>query len=352
MIVLFTGNVDGGIIQLTHMIAVTLKKMGRAVAVFCKENANLKGDLFDIYRYENFVTINCKDRRVIEIAHKIDSLSPDIVLFLDNSPISAEVLLSVSHKSKRVFSIHDVVPHSGSSGSILERIKLWIKARIRKKALIASDKILLYSQSSKQIFGTLYPQCAKKSIYIKLGAHLVTEKESKLPEIHNSDFILFFGRIDGYKGADFLVKEFAEHFADTDMHLVLAGKPLPGFELPPVTSCPNIHIVQRHIMDEEMNWLFQNCSCVVLPYRDASQSGIIPIAYHYGKPVLVSNLPGLTEYVISGQTGEIYNNELDFPAKLKNLYYNAGNMREGVISYYRSELDWEYTLKKMLEQII
>ncbi len=52
----------------------------------------------------------------------------------------------------------------------------------------------------------------------------------------------------------------------------------------------NITLVHREILDNEVHTYFETCELVVLPYLDATASGIIPIAYAFGKPVLATNV--------------------------------------------------------------
>jgi glycosyltransferase involved in cell wall biosynthesis len=62
-------------------------------------------------------------------------------------------------------------------------------------------------------------------------------------------------------------------------------------------------ILNRYIRDDETVQLFQSASVVVLPYIESSQSGVIPLAYTYGKPVVATAVGGLPEMVIHGVTG-------------------------------------------------
>ena len=62
-------------------------------------------------------------------------------------------------------------------------------------------------------------------------------------------------------------------------------------------------IINKKILIHEVGLLFQRASVVVLPYVDATQSGVIPIAYAYAKPVIATRVGGLPEVISDGRTG-------------------------------------------------
>ena len=71
-------------------------------------------------------------------------------------------------------------------------------------------------------------------------------------------------------------------------------------------SIAYIHILNRRIPYREIPNLFYGAKFLILPYIDASQSGVIPLAYTFSKPVIVSNVGSLSEYVDHGKTGLIF----------------------------------------------
>jgi glycosyltransferase involved in cell wall biosynthesis len=118
--------------------------------------------------------------------------------------------------------------------------------------------------------------------------------------------VMFFGRIEAYKGIDTLLTawrlltERADDCA-TGVRLVIAGpcgKDMRLGELPPCTE-----VRDRHIGDDEGIDLFRQAALLVLPYRDATQSALIATAYRFGVPVLATETGALPEYVVPGETG-------------------------------------------------
>ena len=66
--------------------------------------------------------------------------------------------------------------------------------------------------------------------------------------------------------------------------------------------------INEYVPDEKVNLYFSACDLVVLPYKKASQSGIIPIAYNYNKIVLASDINGLNEFIYEGKNGYLFDN--------------------------------------------
>lgn len=117
--------------------------------------------------------------------------------------------------------------------------------------------------------------------------------------------ILFFGRIWEYKGLEYLIR--AEPSITTRVpkaRIVIAG------EGEALTDYRNMMVHPEHfqvhntyISEDQQNVLFRQASVVVLPYIDASQSGVIPLAYTFAKPVVATTVGGLPEMVDDGCTG-------------------------------------------------
>lgn len=139
------------------------------------------------------------------------------------------------------------------------------------------------------------------------------EARSALGVEGKAKVILFFGQIKEVKGLDLLLQAMpAVLEANPDAVLLIAGKPwkcdFSVFEgmikkLGLVQHCIT-HI--RFIPDEELPKYYAACDVVALPYRRIYQSGVVLMAMSYGKQVLVSDLPGMTEIVIDGETGLVF----------------------------------------------
>ena len=104
----------------------------------------------------------------------------------------------------------------------------------------------------------------------------------------------------------------------------------------------------RYIPDSEIVNYFSAADVVALPYKNASQSGVIQIAYHYDTPVVVTNVGGLSEMVDEGNSGNIIPPE-DPIALAKTISVNLknGNYHKMVdfISEYKNNFSWGKFIK-------
>ncbi len=122
-------------------------------------------------------------------------------------------------------------------------------------------------------------------------------------------YILFFGFIRDYKGLDLLLKAFAdERFRDMPLRLLVAGEfytdPKPYHELIEKGAIGDRVILHNNfIPNTEVINYFCAASLVVQPYKDATQSGITQIAYHFDKPMVTTNVGGLSETIADNKVG-------------------------------------------------
>ncbi len=121
-----------------------------------------------------------------------------------------------------------------------------------------------------------------------------------------TNIILFFGLIENYKGIRYLIE--AEPIITAQIpnaKIVIAGKGDFSKYRMLIKNSTAFEIINEYIPDEKVAELFERASLVVLPYTDAAQSGVLTIAYSFRKPLVVTNVGGLPEAVVDGETGLI-----------------------------------------------
>lgn len=110
--------------------------------------------------------------------------------------------------------------------------------------------------------------------------------------------VLFVGRIRPYKGVDLLLEAWASrNFGGAE--LVIAGEG----RIPSAVALPSVRVINRWLSEREIEELIASAALVVLPYREASQSGIVPIAKALGVPVVATPVGGLPEQFINDVEG-------------------------------------------------
>lgn len=154
----------------------------------------------------------------------------------------------------------------------------------------------------------LYPH----PLYDHFGA-LMDETEARkqlgLPE--TGKILLFFGFIRDYKGLDLLLRAYADaRLQNEQVHLVVAGEFYNNSEkyyaLEKELGLKQPVIWRTEfILDEQVRVYFSAADLIVQPYKTATQSGVTQIAYHFRKPMLVTNVGGLAEIVPNGKVGYV-----------------------------------------------
>src|SRR5690606_14797473 len=109
-------------------------------------------------------------------------------------------------------------------------------------------------------------------------------------------YLLFFGFIRKYKGLDILLKAMAdERIKNAGIRLIIAGEYYGDqayYEqlMDDLGIRGRLHLFTEFIPNEDVKYYFSAADCVVQPYRTATQSGISQIAYHFEKPMIVTNV--------------------------------------------------------------
>jgi glycosyltransferase involved in cell wall biosynthesis len=119
--------------------------------------------------------------------------------------------------------------------------------------------------------------------------------------------LLMFGLIRPYKGLDVLLEAIAR-CAKPSLMLSVVGEPWQDpasirAQVERLGLEGKVDLVLRYVPDAEAAEYFERADVVVLPYRSVTGSGVVPLAWHYGKPVVASDLPGFSELVSHGDNG-------------------------------------------------
>ena len=128
---------------------------------------------------------------------------------------------------------------------------------------------------------------------------------------NDSLVLLFFGYVRKYKGLDILIEAFPKILSqNSNAKLLIVGEfyddPKSYLDLISKLKIENsVKVVNQFVPNEEVAKYYQVSDVVILPYRSATQSGILNVAYGFNKPVVVTDVGGLAEFVDEGKTGFI-----------------------------------------------
>lgn len=211
-----------------------------------------------------------------------------------------------------VHTLHDLDPHVGAPYGWL--LRLWNRAVLRSASHILihgvryRERLLDRGLKAGQITCT-------PLLHLFLGHTWLGEVEALADRVRYEPCVLFFGRLEPYKGIAHLLTAWAmtDDRIRRSARLVLAG---PGdlSRLWAGALPPGVEVRNRLIEDTEALDLFRRCSFLVLPYRGATQSALIPAAYFFHKPVIAAPSGALDEYIEDGETGWVI--EPEHPASL------------------------------------
>ena len=287
--------------------------------------------------------------------------SPDVVIFRFWNPFFGISLgfiaryLKRKNFSKPLLSICDnIIPHENFFGSNL----------LTKFYLKYIDGFIVQSETVKNELKTLKPNAKVVKrfhpIYDIYGSKIDKEESRKELGIKSKHVMLFFGIIREYKGLDVLLESInilnnqlddfhllivGECYEDTNKYLSLIKK----YKLDHLVT-----FINDYIPNSEVAKYFSCSDVTVLPYKTASQSGVMQIAYNFDIPVVTTNVGGLSEYIDDGATGILL--ESNNPLKLSEvLYENFKNNNFGIFSNnikkYKKKFSWEYFIKGIDEII-
>ena len=218
---------------------------------------------------------------------------------------------------KTMLTVHDPIPHGKIS---------WFDNFFRRKLYFRANKNLLFLSKSLLIpFCKKYGFKKEKIYFSSLSVYDILNQYDKKNNVYG-EYILFFGRIEPYKGVELLIDAFARTgLSSKGVKLVVAvnGK----FKYNSDVS-GNVIVINRFIENSELANLIFYSKYVVLPYLTATQSGCVMSAFAFNKPVLATNVGDLPLTVKDGELGIICNpNDVNGLAKAIDKMYE-GNLEQ------------------------
>jgi len=246
----------------------------------------------------------------LKTGNRIKKERPDLVLVRYWIPFMGPALGTILRKIRknghtRIIAVLDnVIPHEKRPGDI----------PFTRYFLKPVDAFVSMSQEvlkDLRRFDTRKPAVfSPHPLYDNYGEALPkTEARIKLGLPADGKYLLFFGFIRKYKGLDLLLEAMAQpEVAAMNVQLIVAGEYYGDKEeyemlIDKLQLRDRLHLFTDFIPNEAVRDYFSAADCVVQPYRTATQSGISQVAYHFEKPMIVTEVGGLPEIVPDNQVG-------------------------------------------------
>lgn len=245
----------------------------------------------------------------IKVGLSLYKARPDLIIVRYWIPFMAPCLgtiLSITKRNKhtKVIAIVDnMIPHE----------KRFADNLLTKYFVRAVDGFLTMSNKVQQdvkLF-TNKPSCVSPHpIYDHFGEAMPTSEARKLLHLQDHDkVILFFGFVRAYKGLDLLIEAMSDPAIQAaGIKLVIAGEfyesPTPYLDQIEALGLSNcISVYNEYIGEKDVKLYVSAADFIIQPYRNATQSGVTPMAYHFLKPMLVTNVGGLADTVPHDKVG-------------------------------------------------
>ena len=216
------------------------------------------------------------------------------------------IALALNRKTHTYQVIHDVIPHEND-----RQVKgVDFMNRIVCKII---DTIVLCSLKYVADIAQQYSISPDRVKHLELWRRYPDYTKP----VH-SGHVLFFGRINPYKGADNLL-EIVDLCPDIHFDIIGRVDPQMTHIVQELEKKENVHVQKGYVSDDDMKNAFINCDWVIVPYNSASQSGIIIDAYKYSRPVIAFDVGAISEQVDDNKSGYLIpaGDNMAFAAKIK-----------------------------------
>lgn len=289
-----------------------------------------------------------------KVGKEIKNLSPDLVIIKYWMPFMAPCfgkiarIIKKNNHSKIISIIDNIIPHEKRLGDRL--LSNYFVKTI--DGFIAMSKSVLTDLNT---FDATKPKVfCPHPLYDNFGKIISKQQAIAQLELDTTyKYILFFGFIRDYKGLDILLEAFADkRLRELPIKLIVAGEfytdSKPYFDLIKKYDIEK-HIIMSNdfIPDEKVSAYFCASDLVVQPYKDATQSGVTQIAYHFNKPMIVTNVGGLHEIIPHNKVGYVIEPNPSEIADSINTFFKENKEEEFSknAATEKMKFSWEAMLK-------
>lgn len=282
-------------------------------------------------------------------------LKPNVICVTWIHPVHAPIFMVLNFflklltNAEIVYLCHNVLPHETFPGSHF----------LTRMCLSKADRLVVHGKSELEKARILFPKKRVTLLYLPLFNFFQSSKASK-PQRKQNRYckkILFFGHIRKYKGLDILIEAFAMALKrDPQLTLKIAGEMFYDKEedCNPLSLIEKLNLREsvtadiRYIPNEEIPEIFHDVDLAVFPYRSASQSGPLTVAYSYGVPVIATKVGGLPDVVMEGESGFLVEPERPDLLAEAIIKFFDNPIKSSQVKAFASRLSWENYVNGLL----
>ena len=310
---------------------------------------------------------SCNPFNWIRVGHQLRKAAPDMLICCYWMAFFAPAYGLISRiarrngKTKAIALVHNMMPHEPS---ILDKLfaPYFVKSQNGFVALSESvkediEKIESSLPCGEGRGGVSPVSVSPHPIYDHYGERMTKEEACKALGLDpKKNYMLFFGLVRAYKGLDLLLDAFAQIKDQLpSLQLIIAGEFYENEEKYRAQITANglderVILRNEFIPDADLRKYFGAADLIVQPYKSATQSGVTQVAFHFEKPMLVTNVGGLGEIVHDHQMGYACAPTADAIAEDVLDYFT--NNRQAAYTAYLQKEKTKYAWSKMTEAFI
>lgn len=267
----------------------------------------------------------------LKVGKRLRNERPDFIIVRFWIPFMGPALGTILRQVKKnrhtkVICIADnVIPHEHRPGD-RTFTRYFLKAC--DGFITMSEKVM---SDLRQFENNKPAQLVQHPLYDNFGEKISKEEARSYLKLSTSDkIILFFGFIRKYKGLDLALQAMTDNrIKEAGIKLMIAGEFYED-EKPYLQIIKDNHLEEtvilknQFIQDQEVKYYLCAADMVVQPYRNATQSGVTPLAYHFEKPMVVTNVGGLPDLVPDHKVGLVCEPQPKSIADAILEYYQLG----------------------------
>ena len=301
---------------------------------------------------------SCNPLNWIKVGHRIRKMQPDLLItcywmaFFAPCYSIIECIAKRNGKTRTIALVHNMIPHEPS---ILD--KLFAPFYVR-----STDGFVALSESVVQDIDHLDRNNKPKTsyphpIYDHYGEQMSKEEACQALNLNpENQYMLFFGLVRAYKGLDLLLDAFGKVKDQLpNLQLIIAGEFYEDEDKYRAQISNNqltnkVIIKNEFIADADLRKYFGAANLIVQPYKTATQSGVTQVAFHFEKPMLVTNVGGLGEIVHDHKMGYAVEPNADAIAAALTDYYT--HSRQADYTEYLIKQKDNYSWSKLAESFV